>query len=62
MDCSQPRGEIVNDEYETHNHSIGGRWDTQRRIKHGQSTSWLERSATREKILRGLDGYRVPAE
>ena len=63
MDRSKPRGEDPDDEYEKHNQSVNGRWDTQCRIKHGRPTwyiSWLGRSDIREKILRGPDGYRVP--
>jgi hypothetical protein len=68
LDCmnrSKPRGKNLDDEYEKHNQSIGGRWDTQCRIKHGQPTwyvSWLGRPDIREKVLRGPDGYRAPEE
>ncbi|KAL1797251.1 hypothetical protein ACET3X_003857 [Alternaria dauci] len=65
MDRSKPRGDILNDEYETLNQSVEGRWDTKCRIKHGQPTwyiSWLGRPDIREKILRGPDGYRAPEE
>ncbi|KAH7094428.1 hypothetical protein FB567DRAFT_3267 [Paraphoma chrysanthemicola] len=65
LDCqdrSKPRGDSIDDEYEKHNSSEGGRWDTRCRIKHGQPTwyiSWLGRPDIREKILRP-DGYRAP--
>ncbi|CAG5181843.1 uncharacterized protein ALTATR162_LOCUS9863 [Alternaria atra] len=65
MDRSKPRGDNLDDEYAKHNQSVGGRWDTQCRIKHGQPTwyiSWLGRPDMREKILRGPDGYRRPEE
>ncbi|KAI4629172.1 uncharacterized protein J4E87_003433 [Alternaria ethzedia] len=65
MDRSKPRGDNLDDEYEKHNQSVGGRWDTKCRIKHGQPTwyiSWLGRPDLREKILRGPDGYRAPEE
>jgi hypothetical protein len=55
----------LDDEYEKQNQSVGGRWDTKCRIKHGQPTwyiSWLGRPDIREKILRGPDGYRKPEE
>lgn len=41
LDCmyrSKPRGDNLDEEYETHNQPVGGRWDTQCRIKHGQPT------------------------
>ncbi|KAH7084780.1 hypothetical protein BKA63DRAFT_559463 [Paraphoma chrysanthemicola] len=65
LDCqdrSKPRGDNIDDEYEKHNSSEGGRWDTRCRIKHGQLTwyiSWLGRPDIREKILRPK-GYRAP--
>ncbi|KAF2127412.1 hypothetical protein P153DRAFT_345064 [Dothidotthia symphoricarpi CBS 119687] len=65
MDRSKPKGEDLDDEYEKHNESVGGRWDTRCRIKHGQPTwyiSWLGRPDTREKILRGPEGYRPREE
>lgn len=61
MDRSKPKGKDLDDEYWRHNESMGGRWDTRCRIKHNQATwyvSWLGRDDTRQKLLRGNDGYR----
>jgi hypothetical protein len=65
MDRSKPCGKDLDDDYEKHSQAIGGRWDTQCRIKHGQPTwyiSWLGPPDIREKVLRGPDGYRASEE
>ncbi|KAF2677236.1 hypothetical protein K458DRAFT_378687 [Lentithecium fluviatile CBS 122367] len=65
MDRSKPKGKNLDDDYWRHNESVGGRWDTNCRIKHNQSTwyvSWLGRDDTRQKLLKGLGGYRVDAD
>ncbi|KAF2872530.1 hypothetical protein BDV95DRAFT_628168 [Massariosphaeria phaeospora] len=60
MDRSKPKGKDLDEEYWRHNSSVGNRWDTRCRIKHGQPSwyvSWLGRDDTRQKLLKGKDGY-----
>jgi hypothetical protein len=65
LDCmtrsKHPKGRDLDAEYWKHNESKGGRWDTDCRITHNQSTwyvSWLGRDDTRQKLLKGTAGYR----
>ncbi|KAF2634057.1 hypothetical protein P280DRAFT_414639 [Massarina eburnea CBS 473.64] len=62
MDSSKPKRGSTDEDYWMHLGTVGGRWDTHCRVKHGQQTwyvSWLGRSEHRQKLLNKANEIRA---